>query len=423
MAALVPIMALVACFVLVRDKPQTVRLSNGTELTFLAITHGPSNVYQPGGAWQRFVNRFAPAQGIGLGPIKLRPVPPMQGDLFSDSRFTNRAVVWIAHREATKAPSLPASSPGKPELFRAAIADESGYEWVNVGPVMHHRTTLRGWSSISSWPLVSFPRRGETLRFRIYRQNPRNEWEALADFTIPNPTPGPYPAWKASDLPISRGDGDLEVALVGLESGTKSDPWLPGERPFARASFEVRQRGQSTESWVPDRMEAMDATGNEPWLSIMGWGVTNGLVYHEAGRTSLGPGEVWKLQMRFANDGDLPAGQTWTSPDLAVEDGELLPMKLTTNWQSGQINLECRHRGRRNTILLELNPPPKDARLRHPPEAIDDQGRSVEIASGGSDDSAFLIQWKIPPGTRFIKVTIALAETRAFEFLARPAGE
>src|ERR1044072_8313550 len=63
--------------VLLTGKRQTARLSNGTELSFVAMTHGPSNVFFPGGVLDRLIYRLVPAKGIGVGSLKIVPVTPM----------------------------------------------------------------------------------------------------------------------------------------------------------------------------------------------------------------------------------------------------------------------------------------------------------------------------------------------------------
>ena len=81
-------------------------------------------------------------------------------------------------------------------------------------------------------------------------------WDNVAEFKTRNPTPGPYPVWTPMTLPVTRTNGDLEVSLIELVSGTKTVQWLPGQRPFTLARFKVFQNGQPTEAWIPDRITA-----------------------------------------------------------------------------------------------------------------------------------------------------------------------
>ncbi len=68
---------LVAYVAFVTGRTQTVRLANGTELSFVAITHGPTNFCFVGGVWDRMKYRFLPAKGLGIGRLKIAPVAPL----------------------------------------------------------------------------------------------------------------------------------------------------------------------------------------------------------------------------------------------------------------------------------------------------------------------------------------------------------
>ena len=338
--------------------------------------------------------------------------------------FPHKAVVWLGHRGRTNAPPLPVLEERWFSDIRATLADEEGEEWeMRSGTAQFRPSTVRGRNGVSSWDFTSYPRRGRTLRFRMYARNNSDGWDTLADFNLSNPTPGPYPVWKPSNLPVTRTNGDLNVSLVGLISGTKAVQYYPvliGRS--RRATFEVKENGRLTEAWLADRMEATDATANEPWVPMVTYGVTNNLAFYEIRGTSLSPSEVWKLRVRLAKEKEPAPKQVWTSPDLVVENGALSPVTLTTNLQTGPLTLECLQAPFHNTIRLNVNPLPKDTRLRLA-EIVDNQGRKVEYASGGIGDSGFDAQWKIPAGAKWIRVSIRLVETRAFEFVAQPTRQ
>jgi hypothetical protein len=209
------------------------------------------------------------------------------------------------------------------------------------------------------------------------------------------------------------------VSLIGLVSGTKVAPYGLGLRPFTRATFEVKEKGRPTEAWLPDQMEASDATGNEAWVPMVNCDSSNGLVHYEIQCTSLSPSEAWRIQARFCEQGGPAAKQLWRSPELVVRDGALLATKLKTNVQSFLITLECEQSPFHNTIRLKLKTPPKDTHLRAP-EIVDDQGRMATYESGGFGDSEFDAQWKLPDGAKWMTVRVSLAETRTIEFVARP---
>jgi hypothetical protein len=200
-------------------------------------------------------------------------------------------------------------------------------------------------------------------------------------------------------------------------AGTKTIHWMPkDQRPFTLARFKVKQNGQPTEAWVPEWIDATDATGNEADFPIIDSGFTNGLAFYDAQGTSLSPSEVWRLRMRFRQEKDLVPNQLWTSPGLAVRGGVLLPTNLTTNFQTYNVTLQC---SGRNTIRVKLDPRPQGCRLRLV-EIVDDQGAKVEHTSGSFGNSQFEAEWVIPPKAESIKVTISLPEIRVFEFLGQP---
>src|SRR5439155_12316159 len=131
--------------------------------------------------------------------------------------FPNKAVVSIRHRGGTNAPPLPVAEDKTFYDIRATIADEKGEEW-EMRPNMMALPSLSQnlLNGISSWNFPSYPRRGRALNFRIYGRNSSDQWDALAEFKMPNPTPGPHPVWKPMALPVTRTNGDIEVSLVEL---------------------------------------------------------------------------------------------------------------------------------------------------------------------------------------------------------------
>ena len=424
-AAFAGVALLVAYLAFVSGRTQSVRLPNGNQLSFVAMTRGPTNACFPGGILDRLKYRLLPAKGIGIGRFKIAPVAPLVdvSHYAEDGRlaFPNKAVIWMRHRGGTNAEPLPVAEDKMFHDLRASIADENGEEWeMRPTPMSMGPSSQNILDSISPWSFPAFPRRGKLLTFRIYTRNRSDQWDTLAEFKVPNPTPGPHPMWKPMTLPVTRTNGDVEVSLVELTSGTKTIHWMPkGQRPFTMARLGVKHNGQPTEAWVPEWIDATDATGNEADFPIIDYGFTNGLAFYDAQGTSLSPSEVWRLRMKFRQEKDLVPNQLWTSPGLAVRGGVLLPTNLTTNFQTYSVRLECLGR---NTIRVKLNPRPQGCRLRLV-EIVDDQGAKVEHSGGGFGDSQFEAQWVIPPKAESIKVTISLPEIRVFEFLAQPVRQ
>jgi beta-lactamase regulating signal transducer with metallopeptidase domain/HEAT repeat protein len=377
------------------------RLRNGTELSLLAVTHGPPNTFLPDGQQDN-------------------PINDDWRKLDGTLEFSNKLVLWIGQRGPSGAPPLPV--PEGDQWFsdlRATLADEKGEEWdtrVTLSYPFQHEN-LREWNWVFPLDFSSFPRRGETLRFKFYVRNDSDAWDTLADFTFPNPVPGPYPIWKPANLPVLQTNGDLQVSLISLTTGAKPLAYHFGIRPFTRATFNVKVNGQPTDAWGPDHIEVTDATGNEPWWPAANSGTTNGLSYYEIDGVGLSPSEVWRVRARFARSGT----PLWTSPELPVRTGSLLPMSLRTNVQSLPITLACKQSPFHNTIVLKAADLPANAKLG-PSQILDDQGRPAKYESGGFSDSGFDAQWEIPVGAKWLKVSITLSETRTFDFLAKPTS-
>ena len=215
-------------------------------------------------------------------------------------------MVWIRHRGGPNAPPLPVPEERTYSDIRATIADEKGDEWeMRPGRLAPRPLSQNPLNSISSWNFPSYPRRGRVLKFRIYVRNSSDQWDTLAEFKMPNPTPGPHPVWKPMTLPMTLANGDLEVSLVDLVSGKRALRYLPkDQRPFTTTRFRVKQNSEPTEAWLPDLMDATDATGNEADFGVIDYGITNAIISYDAQGTSMSPSEVWRLRMRFRREND-----------------------------------------------------------------------------------------------------------------------
>jgi hypothetical protein len=401
------------------------RLPDGSELCLLAVTQGSNNLFFPGGIWDRLLHRLAPAKGIRLGLFKIGPASPVVDEWrHPDGRpaFPNRLVLWLGHRLPANGPAPPVGQARWFARARATLSGEEDEEWeTRPGMAMVRATDVGGFNALSTWDFPAFPRRGRELRFRIYAPNDADGWDTLADFRFPNSARRKYPHWTPTALPATRTSGDLAVTLVSLVSHPLKLTAARGdERAWTRAAFEVKQAGQPTGDWLVDRVDATDATGNEPWHFIVNYGFTNGLAGYERQGTILSPSEVWKLRVRLAKERGATALAKWTSAPLTVSAGRLPPVKLATNLQSSQLVLECSHVPFPNTMRLNLNPLPRNVRVGQI-EIVDDQGHKAGYAGGFVGDAGFDGQWEIPAGAKSVRVTFGLVETRFVEFVVQPA--
>ncbi|MSU59541.1 MAG: hypothetical protein EXS35_15450 [Pedosphaera sp.] len=414
-------------FVLAPGPQPVSRLPNGTVLSLLAVTHDGTNIVFPGGTAEKLLYRLGNRKGIKFGPIKLAPPYPLNAS-FSRAdgslAFSNAAVIWVGHRGVTNTPLLPVAEGNWSSGIRATLADETEEEWaMPLGFATLRGVNVGRFNGVTSWSFMSFPRRGHKLHFKIYAITSSQGWDTVVDWVMPNPRPGPYPVWTPLPLPACQTNGDLDVCLVGFVSGVRPIPDLVGgNRPFSRTSFAVHQRGMPTEEWLPDRLEARDATGNELWPAMVNFFATNGLSVYETVGARLSASEVWRLNVRFTRENEASPARVWVSPDLPVNNGSLIPLTLKTNFQSSQVTLRSTQSPFKNTIVLKFKPMPTNARIGLP-GVVDDLGRKAEYEGGGFEDDGFEAQWKIPPGAKSLRVKIAWLETRDFKFLARPERE
>lgn len=413
------------CLTLARQHRPVARLANGMQLSLLGVTHGTNHTLFPGGRLDELIYRMTSAKGIQFGPLNIKPAAPLADNPWRSQdgsiKFPNKAVIWIGHHGPTNLALLPAPEDDWFKEIRATLADETGEEWETRQPGFgqSRRTNARGLGGVTAWSFSAFPRRGKSLQFKLYARNASNTWDTLADFPLVNPTPGPYPVWAAPALPVAQTNGNLVVSLVELVSGKKTVPYYPGDRAFTTAVFEVKENGEVASTWLPDRMEATDATGNEPWVPMVNYSATNNRVFYEMQVVNLSPTEVWRLKTRFVNAGDKAIAQVWTSPQMEVENGVVSHFDLKTNWHESVLTLKTSNYPFPENLNLDLYPLPTNSVLRLA-EFVDDQGRNVTYQAGGFSDSGFEAHWQIPAGAQWVQVSIRLVETRQVEFLAQP---
>lgn len=400
---------------------QTVRLPGGTELSLAAVTQGPTNMFFPNGLWSKLLYRCLPMRGMTIGPIRLRPGRPLNADNYYRNGTVacpRKVVFWVTHRGATNAPPLPLIEENWFRDVRAEVVDEHGEKWeMRPGQSRFFHLRQNRLSGVSAWSFASLPRRGKTLKFRIYGRNESDTWDLLAEFKTPNPVSGRYPVWKPGSVPQTRQNGNVQVSLVNLISGVKAIHYLPDDqRPFTTALFKVTQDGIPTEAWLPDRLEAVDATGNEGSFQVIDYGATNGLVFYDAQGSSLSPSEVWRLRMRFSHEKDLSDDQVWTSPALSVPHESSLSTSISTHFQNYEVTMQLED----DTVDLKLSPGPANAQLRLV-AIVDNRGLPVERLGGSLEDDGFVSILKLRPDVESIRVTISLCPSLDFEFLAKPA--
>jgi hypothetical protein len=185
--------------------------------------------------------------------------------------------------------------------------------------------------------------------------------------------------------------------------------------------FRVEQNSRPTTGWIPQGLDATDATGNEGSFQFIELGATNGMVFYEAQAGSLSPSEVWRLKMKFKQVNDFPEGRVWTSPALLVDNGVLQPTNITGRYPGSYPTIHLKCSARSIFVKLDRLPPGRQLTLVG---MVDDHDVELGRLPGGTSyDDQFETFPKVAPEVRSVRVSIAASELRSFEFLARPTRE
>jgi hypothetical protein len=164
---------------------------------------------------------------------------------------------------------------------RLAVADDHGQAFDPIINMLGNNGVFQ---------MDVFPRRGKTLRLRLMGDN-----QLLAEFTIPNPCPGPHPMWQAAMLPaaVTNGAFGITIEKFAVDITTLKTSFV----------FLVRENGEPSSAWVPKTFEISDATGNH-WRPaaerplkttdgrVIGWFL--GALWPEE--------SAWKVHVTFRNE-------------------------------------------------------------------------------------------------------------------------
>jgi len=392
----------------------TVTLSDGRQLVIRQLTYGTEHELVSGTLLAQF-----------LGPI----LPAKWKDKIGLRRFFQRTkastlMIWGEWR-------LPrnAAEPASMCVIEGENSSESvsiAGVWMGVAP----RTGL-----IMGWTIDNFPRRADSLHFKISEWNKTNyQLHAVASFTLPNPARRDYPIWNASSYPITQRSNGVEFSMANLVQGPFiSEPWLTTLRraPLATgytALFQVKANGLPQDHWKVESMTVLDATGNlvrsraQPSISVgdyMMFGL-NGTLW---------PAEkTWKLTTRFVRTGDFRSNELCRIQGIEVPHSPGPTQILVSAEANGVSIISVELQGYPSGSMvfrrhqdIELQPLlPRDYpdRIVTLAEVQDDRGHKLEINRSyhDLDDLHFGIQ--LLPGSRSLDLTFAVQVPVTAEFLA-----
>jgi hypothetical protein len=421
------------------------RLPDGTMLRLDAVTYGRQHSYEPGffrlSRWRSW--------------LPFLPWSPV----FEERTEDDALVFWMSRRSASGRflgfewwDSFAAVDRHGCRFFgdgqlHMSEASPGGTSSSSVGGGRLAPTSPRDGMVVGYCLLQPFPRREPTVRLRIYGDNP----QPVAEYTVPNPAPGPYPNWTPEPLPITKRDGDLAITLTRLQLH------IPRGRPpadfvgdYGETEFHFAQNGRLTKEWEVSDPVLLDATGNACHLH----------------QISLCPHETaWKLRARFFRNprARFTPQETCTLTNIPAPDPgsvrllggstrlqgvNLQPLAIAaagtvsyTNGvprmaqpadpraRSGSRGFSVSTSGSNSGTVVETSSefPHVAVRTSLVPDgwrltvrAVDDRGRVTpgEFPSVGDDIRFFNLD--LPPNSRRLTLTFALHRARTAEFLVRP---
>jgi len=267
----------------------------------------------------------------------------------------------------------------------------------------------------------------------------------LAEFKVPNPAPGPHPAWVAQPLPVHATEGELDVILANFRACETSPQTSAEKRVYSRTEcvFNVRESNRETLAWKPVMFELFDATGNH-WRArpdARFEGVDQGNM-RTAFLGALWPGEsAWKLRVEFKRVADFPKNDLLQISKIRIPAGnELYEPHSQYEWNGASLELAAViGKDVEWERVVRLNPDRKRACItlvlageilsRNWQLACvavtDERGNRVELAGvrdPGVPGSPVPFSFSFAPreGATELNLVLAVSESRVFDFLAKP---
>jgi hypothetical protein len=411
---LVALVAIVAAVLWPTDKSdlgKTVTFSDGSTMTLRAVTYGIENRYPGDNAKERFLSML---------PHKWTRKYLGYKNLMTSSR--PEIVFWLMH-----------AGPGPSQDPQLILCDSNGFE-IGGGYTMM-RLGATG-NSVEGWAFPYWPRRDATFRLRIYERGKRYpDARLVGEFVVRNPTPGKYPTWSASPLPITNRAGDLTVTLFDLTAGvgqgsTRWEPAANATVSVTRVGFRLTENGRPTKDWEIVNVESSDATSNVI-AEIWGWDLSDdlGARYAEL-RSHPWPAEsAWKLRVGFGRTTNFESADLWTL-HLPLSDSSATNTPVMQTNLHGVLLEFTGHEWKKYTegehdFMFRMKPLGTESRILADyrlslANAVDNTGQAGRLKSThtGWNDKRFVLN--LSSNATSLDLTLAFNQTRYVEFLAPP---
>jgi len=208
--------------------------------------------------------------------------------------------------------------------------------------------------------------------------------------------------------------------------GRGSNKWKPARNPtvsIARVGYRVERNGQPTREWGVKSVEATDATGNVI-DDLWGTSSESDPEYAEL-QPHLWPAEsAWKLHMGFTQRSNFVASELWTIRGVTLGPANATNRIATeTNLQGATLKYTGKtpEAGADNVhrFKFRITPGRPDYRLT-PVKAVDDKMQEAKEVSSFESSQDWHFSLQANTNATSLDLTLALHQTRYFDFLVRP---
>jgi hypothetical protein len=403
-------------------KPQIIKLSDGTKLTFVGVTYGKHHVPPK----IKIAGRSSRGNGARM-------------DSTNDT-----LVAWIEAEH----------KPNQYPNFELAVYDKANTACATSS--LRTQSQVKNGVDVMGFRLDAFPRWDGKMILRVISYGQRGQQASKEQFVVSNPAGRSYAKWATDPIPDTQSDGDLSVTLTKLVAGAQS-PYNRGNgvtrndplNKCVQLDFDFQQKGQSMTHWRPVRVVTSDAAGN----SIQGWingyyqnGQTSGYQYREG----LWPDEpAWKLRVEFSRISGFSDDEVWAVTNVPVQPGTQQDVQnaWNSNWNSSgksnsafaettvngihvklfpAIQYQDQNNGGGQSVSysLKADPDPEAQGMRLTPLKIsDDQGRELQNRGSSWGGGNYQYQYSNARNVKALNLTIVIHKSRYVEFTVKPSKQ
>lgn len=422
---------------LTRQKPQPlsapITLPDRTSLRVLAVTYGTNHVF--GTRTARMAARLPSALQDVLVDILGQRAAPAQ----VVTTPTPELVLWLDHRTNSAGAATPISA-----YFTALLSDGSNF----ISGQEDSLLSFLPWGSrVESLHFSVFPRRDPQMTLNIFYHDTNGGVRICNNLSFANPLYRGFPQWQAEPLPATRRVGDVEVTLLGLETGhdgnssagpgrdgrmvvTYGTNRLDGQNHTA-VELKLRPVANTNELWQVIGVEFSDATGNRGHNTGMSWaGSDNGSFSFMPG---LWPNEAaWKLKLEINRSQGFRPEELFTFQRVPLGALDRTnTIAWTTNVAGVAVTLQYVHRRApltneawSSTQLSEVHftvtTPPTGTQVDLLRMVCDTGKTNHSDASSSSANQRDYCFRDIPLAAQTADFTFAIQQSRTVEFVVKP---